>query len=271
MIDIVISDKDFKRLAFILKFLDVDVSSLEKNHLKRRLRRRLLRTGHQSVSEYIEFAFEDLEEQKKLRQAFSVNFTRFFRNIKTFIFIKSDILPTLLKRNPQKPIRIWSAGCADGAEAYTLAILCNELKLRAHHVKIIASDFNQKSLDAAQKGKYPADYLFETPLEIQQEYFTFSSPEAIQVSPHLKKYITFSWNNLTHEKDSILDTKFDLILCRNVMIYFSASQKPKLIKKFHQQLKSRGLLVLGLAEVLPNSSYSDFSIYNTKHHVYMKK
>ena len=129
-----------------------------------------LKTGYNSVSDYIQFAFKDLEEQKMLRQAFSVNFTRFFRNIKTFNFIKSDILPNLLKRLTNKPITIWSAGCADGAEAYTLAILCNELKLKHHHIKIIATDFNQKSLDIAQKGKYPVDYLFETPHEIQQNH-----------------------------------------------------------------------------------------------------
>ncbi len=269
--DLEITDEEFKRLGVLLNSVGINISSLKKAHLLRRIRMRMSRTGNKSsFSDYLQYAKSSEEEQKKLRLAFSINVTRFFRDKTPFEYIKNEILPKLRKLNPTKTVKVWSAGCAAGAEPYSLAILCKELNLAPIRVEITATDFNSELLKAAKIGIYPKEYVVETAQEIQTRYFTHKSPENVQISKQLKNYIVFKYGNLTDDSEKNLGI-FDLVVCRNVLIYFSEEEKLKVFKKFYKALKPQGFLILGMTEILPFSYRKDFRIYSEKYRVYMKK
>ncbi len=267
--EIKITDKNVKELDFVLNTIGIKSGALKKSHLLRRVRARMMRTSLRVFSDYLNFLQSNKDEQQKLRKAFSINVTRFFRDIELFKFLQRDVLPSIQTQKPQKMIKIWSAGCADGAEPYTLAILCKELDMNSSRVEIHATDFNQELLSAAQRGIYPKEYLSETPLEIQTKYFTNISPDQVKISPILQSYISFKLNNLTDDNIKLFP-KYDLILCRNVLIYFSNEQKKKLILKFHKVLKSGGFLALGMTEILRFTTREGFNIHKGKYHVYVK-
>ncbi|MFX1511917.1 MAG: CheR family methyltransferase [Promethearchaeota archaeon] len=264
-----ITEEDLKKLGGLLQTIGINISSLKKAHLLRRVRARMKRTVKLTFADYWNFANSSEEEQRELYLAFSINVTRFFRDKVPFEFIKKEILPKLKKNSETGKITIWSAGCADGAEPYSLAILCKEINLDTMKVNILATDFNRDLLNTAKKCVYQKEYLIETPPEVQEKYFTAISPELVKISPHLREYISFKYSNLTNMNEKI--GVFDLILCRNVLIYFSEMEKLKIIKKFHEALRPQGFLILGMAEILPIRYRKDFEIYNGKYRVYMKK
>ncbi len=265
-----ITDKDLSSLDFYFKPLGIDVGSLKKSHLRRRIRMRLMRTGNKTVPEYLKYLVSSEEEQKELHLAFSINVTRFFRNTKVFEYVQTVILREIQRNNLDATAKIWSAGCADGAEPYTLAILCKELRLNPSNFKILATDFNKNSLNVAKKGIFPVSYLSETPSKFKVKYFINKTPNRVQVSSQLKEFIEFKFNNLTNDNEHIPKSNFDLIICRNVLIYFSNEQKEKLLKRFYKALKTGGFLVLGMAEILPIKHRENFTIYNATNRVYRK-
>ncbi|MFX1511918.1 MAG: CheR family methyltransferase [Promethearchaeota archaeon] len=267
--EIKITDKNLKELDLLLRTMGIKTTSLKKSHLLRRVRGRMMRTGYRFFPEYLKFVHSNWEEKKKLQHAFSINVTRFFRDVEMFNYLQNEIFPKILARNSTKVIKIWSAGCADGAEPYTLAILCNELKLVPSRVEILATDFNQELLNAAQKGIYLTEYLTETPSVIQKKYFTSESMDKVRISPILRPFVNFRLNNITADSMKLYP-RFDLILCRNVLIYFSDEQKKEVIRKFHQLLKPSGFLILGMTEILHSAAREGFIIYMGKFHIYMK-
>ncbi|MFX0208910.1 MAG: CheR family methyltransferase [Candidatus Hodarchaeota archaeon] len=265
-----ITDKDLSSLDLYFKPLGIDVASLKKSHLRRRICMRLMRTGNKIVPDYIKYLTSNEEEQRELHLAFSINVTRFFRDIKVFEYIQTVLLREIQRNNPENLVKIWSAGCADGAEPYTLAILCTQLRLTHSNIKILATDFNNDSLNVAKKGIFPVSYLSETFPKFKVKYFINKNPDCVQVSSQLKELIEFKFNNLTNDNEYTPGSIFDLIVCRNVLIYFSNAQKEKLLKKFYKALKPEGFLVLGMAEILPIKYRDKFIIYNAVNRIYRK-
>lgn len=262
------SEADLKKLEFLLKILGIKHNSLKKSHLLRRVRVRMMRTGCKSFDEYYDYIHIHKDERKEFCLAFSINVTRFFRNADTFEFIKQNVLPKIRKNvGKEETIKIWSAGCADGAEPYTLAILCEQVNLRPPRVKILATDFNQESLLKARRGLYPSEYLNETPADIQRKYFNTRSPDKVQISPHLHDYIDFMLHNLTSQGVRAPGARFDLIICRNVLIYFSREQQKEIFQMFYKALKPQGFMVLGRTEILHPSYRDKFEIYSSTHRI----
>ncbi|MFX1253615.1 MAG: CheR family methyltransferase [Promethearchaeota archaeon] len=272
LIKVECSEKDLNQIELLLKSINVNLFSLKKSHVLRRIRVRMMRTGCKTISEYYRYVQTHEKEKEELYLTFSINVTRFFRNADTFHFIKQEVFPKLLHRKDRhKPLKIWSAGCADGAEAYTLAIMCKQFNLRPTRVKILATDYNRQLLVKAEEGIYPVEYLSEITKEQKQLCFTQISKDSIQINPELKPFIEFRKHNLTQENSLLPDTDFDLILCRNVLIYFTRDQQEPIFQMFYEKLKPMGFLILGRTEILPISRYEQFSIFSPTHRIVRKK
>ena len=269
MASIEVSEKDFYDLVIYLRNFDINVLGLKKSHFLRRIKTRMIRAGKKTVSEYIQFAKQNVEEQENLKQAFSINVTHFFRNADTFEELKKRVFPILTRQNGR--IKIWSAGCADGAEPYTLAMIVHSLGLSSVQVKIIASDYNPESLELAKKGIYPIQYDREMPLHYKK-YITMNQKENLyEIDPQLRNYIEFRVHNLiTDDLRVIGQNSYNLVLCRNVLIYFTKEQQELIYEKFYQALKMEGFFVVGRSEIILGDYRTKFSLFDSNHRISRK-
>ena len=263
-----ISDKDYRDLAVYLRNFDINVLGLKKSHFLRRIKTRMIRVGKRTVTEYIQFAKQNTKEQENLKQAFSINVTHFFRNADTFEELKKKVFPLLAKGGR---VRIWSAGCADGAEPYTLAMIASSLGLTPAQVKITASDYNPESLEIAKKGMYPKQYDRELPNQYKK-YLTFNEKESLyEINPQLKNYIDYKVHNLiTDDLRVIGENSHNLILCRNVLIYFTKEQQELIYEKFYRALKLEGFFVVGRSEIILGNYRTKFTLFDSNHRISRK-
>jgi chemotaxis protein methyltransferase CheR len=193
-------------------------------------------------------------EMDLLTDQLTIGETYFFRDEEQFATIRDIILPDILERNQaSKQLRIWSAGCANGAEAYTLAILlAREMadRFAGWRIAIDATDLNRSYLAQAEAGRYRAWALRTTSDEIKRACFSHEGSSWI-IHPQFKEWISFHRVNLAQSDFATpwaSDTRFDLILCRNVMIYFSPEVNQRLIGRFHGSLGDGGWLMVGPSE-----------------------
>lgn len=264
-----ISEKDFNDLTIYLRNFDINVLGLKKSHFLRRIKTRMIRVGKKTVSEYIQYTKQNAEEQENLKQAFSINVTHFFRNADTFEEIKKKVFPILIKQNGR--IRIWSAGCADGAEPYSLAMIAHSLGLTPTQIKITASDYNPESLELAKKGLYPKQYDRELPAQFKKYLLLNEKENIYEIEPQLKNYIEFKVHNLITDNLTVIGANsYNLVLCRNVLIYFTKEQQELIYEKFYDALKSDGFFVVGRSEIILGDYRTKFSLFDSNHRISRK-
>ena len=265
------SNEDYKKIITLLDTLDINASSLKKNHLFRRIQFRMQHTKCTTFYEYYNYVLQDQVEKNELKLAFSINVTHFFRNIDTFDYIKKTIIPKILKSVlTNQQIKFWSAGCADGAEPYSLAILLDQLNISPTKAHIVATDYNSELLSKAQVGIYTLDYLKETPLDIQQRYFIQRSNKSVEIKSFLKTYVDFRIHDLTTSTSQSLENTFDVILCRYVFIYFTREQQLEIFNAFYKVLKQDGFLIIGPTESIPISMKEKFPLVENTHSIAIK-
>lgn len=274
------NDKDLKQLLEkVFEERGFDFRQYKTSLLKRRLERRLTATGSASYQNYAGILDAHPEEYNKLFDDLTINVSHFFRNPLTFEFIYKVVLPEIIEfkqRSMDNMIRIWSAGCAHGEEPYSTAILLLELlgeKWKNYNITIYATDIDTKALDNAKIGKYSEESVVEVKKGILDRYFHFDGD--YRIKEHVKELVDFSYHDLTSEK-FIAPTKsvfinFDLILCRNVLIYFSIPLQKKVFSNFKNDLNKNGYLVLGEAGTLPDYLKSDFVCIDNLSRIYQKK
>ena len=192
-------------------------------------------------------------EAQALLDALTTNLTGFFREADHFAFLRDAVLPAVRARGRAPQLRIWSAGCATGEEAYSLAITVSESFARrdAGDVRILATDLSTRALAVARAGRYPAARLRGVSQVQRLRHFqpAGGDPSADWVvKPQLRRLVTFARLNLT--ADWPMRGPFDVIFCRNVMIYFAPETQAQLVPRFRALLAPRGWLFLGHAESL---------------------
>ncbi len=237
----------------------IRLSSQKKGLLSSRLLRRLKKLGIDSLYEYYRRVKDDSDELVEMLNCISTNTTHFFRENHHFEYLKNKIIPELLRiKSSEKTIRIWSAGCSTGEEPYSIAItLCEALgDMRGWDIKVLATDISTKVLDAAQSGIYEYEAVSDMPEDIVRRYFLRGAGdniEKIKVRDFLKDMIRFRRLNL---KDGAypFKRKFDVIFCRNVMIYFDEGMKQHVLSMFHRHLSENGHLFLGHSETMLGSN-----------------
>ena len=247
--------KDFERIAKIIyKVSGISLSDRKQDMVYSRLARRLRKVGKTSFTDYLDFVVSDNQEQKEFVNSLTTNLTHFFREEHHFDYLTDVLFPEIFSKY-NKRIRIWSAGCSTGEEPYTLAMVWEHLKNKPSNIdfKILATDLDTNVIETGQRGVYSVDKL----APISEEYLKWfeqtneCTPNQKQVDEQLKKYIYFKQLNLM--QDWPMSGPFQLIICRNVLIYFDKPTQEKLVRRYYDLLEPGGCLILGHSESLGNN------------------
>ncbi|MCD6155771.1 MAG: protein-glutamate O-methyltransferase CheR [Candidatus Atribacteria bacterium] len=231
----------------VLEKTGLDLGCYKESQLQRRLKFIIQRAGAKNIDEYIKLFLTSPEVVEEFKSRFTINVSEFFRNPEKFKELSERILPDIFSRKKSSTLRVWSAGCSVGSEPYSLAILFEEKKLPAY--QILATDVDYVALEQARRGVYSKEYLKNVSPELLQKYFLPEGEDKFSVKPLLKKHITFEKHDLL--KDEI-GRRFDLVVCRNVVIYFEEKAKEIVFGKLAQSLDSGGYLWIGSTERINN-------------------
>jgi chemotaxis protein methyltransferase CheR len=239
--------------ASIKRRLNIDLTNYKDEQMKRRLDSWLVRVHVNTWNDYFRSLSDDPTELERFRNYLTINVTEFFRDLNRWDFLRQEILPYLLSHangNRQlSELKLWSAGCSIGAEAYTLAILMAEAAPLQNYA-LLATDLDRGALQKAKScGPYmEGDIRNLNPRQLQK-YFTSAAPYYVKES--LQKNIRFQEQDLLAD---CFERGFDLIVCRNVVIYFTAEAKETLYAKFCDALRPGGVLFLGGTELISGPS-----------------
>ena len=241
--------------------------------LRRRIAVRMRAKGADSAKEYAGMLDTDPREYERLLRSLTVNVTKFFRNPEAYAAIGERVIPELWER-VSDGLRVWSAGCASGEEPYSVAVLLHK---HAHTTKttdrlatvdVLGTDIDPEVLGEAERGCYAESALSETPLSLRDSYF----PEVAglrTVLPGVRKLVRFQNDDLLAFNPPV--TEVQLILCRNVIIYFEREAQDKLFAEFHRVLATDGFLVLGKVETLLGDARSLFTPVNARERIFRKQ
>jgi len=227
--------------------------------LKRRIAVRMRARGVHTYADYAELLDRDAREYQELLDALTINVTKFFRNVETWEALR-PYLVTLGESRPE--LRVWSAGCASGEEPYTIAILLLET-LGEGRASIDATDIDRLSLERTRQATYPETAFTDMPADLRRRYFRDGQPvqpvrDLVRVLPH----------DLT--RDPPPRPVYDLIVCRNVVIYFERAAQERLFQTFVHTLAPTGVLVLGKVETLFGPARTRLTIEDPRERIYRK-
>lgn len=244
-------------LETVSRQASIDFRPYKTSTILRRIVRRMTITRNRTLQGYAEYLKTRPEEVSELVRAFLINVTQFFRDPDVFDYLKNEILPKLLAqaRTHDRVLRLWSAGCATGEEPYSLAMLLTDLlgaKLSDWSVKIFGTDLDERAIDFARKGLYSENMLKGVPLEYRKRFFE-RGDHGFRISKTLRQMVIFGHHDLNR---SAPFPRTDLVLCRNVLIYFTPGFQEYVLNQFAFSLNPGGYLFLGKAEtVQPSQLY----------------
>lgn len=237
--------------------------------MTRRVSKRIQNLDVKSFGDYLDYLEVHPEEFNFLFNTILINVTGFFRDAAAWEYLKEQVLPHLIaQKKSTAQIRIWSAGCASGEEAYTLAILMAE-SLGAdqfrQRVKIYATDVDEEALNQSRQAAYSAKDIQEIPLELRQKYFEPAGNRYI-FRQDLRRSVIFGRHDLLQDAPI---SRLDLLVCRNTLMYFNSETQRRVLARFHFALNDTGYLFLGKAEMLLTHS-NLFSPIDLKHRIFSK-
>ncbi|KYF81733.1 hypothetical protein BE11_12240 [Sorangium cellulosum] len=235
----------------------IDFKKYKQATILRRLRRRMAATNVETIDDYVRYLADHPEEHQRLVNSFLIKVTEFMRDPELFAHLRDVVLPALIEhaRADNKSLRIWSAGCATGEEAYSLAILISELlgdELDSFHVRIFSTDLDPEAVAFARRGVYGATIVEDLPPELIERNFVAVDGQ-YQVKKRIRNLTVFGEHDLGQRAPF---PHLDLVLCRNVLIYFTSELQRRTLHLFAFSLREGGYLVLGKAETTsPLSEY----------------
>ncbi len=268
--DDLLENMAFERLKKILsETLGVQFSGYRDEYLKRRISIRLRATNTNKYLSYISYIKKNPEEVDNLFNDLTINYTSFFRDSDVYNYLEKKIFPKIFESDS---VRIWSAGCASGEEPYSLAILVNKAidlqvtRKTPSNAIIFATDVDKDALAKASLGEYKKTQLQTLDEASIDKYFT-KEGEIYRVKDCLRRYAKFENADIMKPP---AHTNLDLILCRNVMIYFLKESQQVVHMHFFNALKEGGFFVGGKAEILSGEPSQKFVQYNAETRVYIK-
>ena len=246
-----------------------DFTGYKRTSLIRRVRHRMTQVGYDTFEEYLDVLQASSDEFSALFNNVLINVTSFFRDPAAWEYVAAEVIPHVLtERGPDAPIRVWSAGCASGQEAYTLAMLLAESlgpDAFRQRVKIYATDVDEDALTDARAANYDAKAVESVPAEMLTKYFEQHNGR-YTFHKDLRRAVIFGRNDLV--KDAPI-SRVDLLVCRNTLMYMNAETQRNVLGRLHFALAAQGTLFLGHAEML--LSHSDrFAPLNLKHRIFRK-
>lgn len=227
----------------VLDLTGIDLDCYKGTQMERRLQTIMRRVGVADLSAYARLLMATPSRVKEFQDFLTINVSEWVRNPEKFEELQKSILPDLLKRSPK--LKIWSAGCSNGSEPYSVAMLLDELDPMGRH-QILATDLDEEILKVARAGVYTDKDIRGVSLARRTRYFV-QDGERFTVRPELRSRVQFERQNLLSDP---FPTDVDLVLCRNVVIYFTEEAKDELYRRFHRALKPGGILFVGGTESL---------------------
>ena len=234
----------------------IDLALYKEAQMKRRLTSLYEKKGFRNFVEFLEALLKDRDLMNEFLDRMTINVSEFYRNGKRWEVLQQKIFPKLLEKN--KKLKIWSAACSTGEEPYSLAmVLSHHVPLSQIH--ILATDLDENVIQKAKHGVYPETSLAEVPKDVQAKYFE-KEGNFYRVKDEIKRTVTFKKHNLLKDP---YESGFDLIVCRNVMIYFTEEAKDQIYHHFSNSLKKDGILFVGSTEQIFNPSRYHFEVEDT--------
>lgn len=256
MIDMETQEYNFIKRE-ILSLTSINLDFYKTPQMQRRLNTLLRRSGYTTWQTYFQDVRQDANILTALKDYLTINVSSFFRDTEKYVYLRDTILPALMAANPN--LRIWSAGCSRGQEPYTVAMLLAEASRFSNKHTIIASDLDQKVLQLAETGgPYIADDVVHLPPDLLQKYFK-KDGDKYWIDEKLKRQVQIQFRQQNLLADPF-EQNFDLIICRNVVIYFTGPVKDQLYQNFYHSLKPGGILFVGGTEIVSKATDIGFEI-----------
>jgi chemotaxis protein methyltransferase CheR len=252
----------------VQKRLKIQLTNYKQDYIKRRLLSRMNSTRSKDFVEYHAYLKTHPEEEEKLRNALTINVTKFFRDIEVFDLVKKEIFPAILR--DKQSIKVWSAGCSSGEEPYTYAIILHELGKTGSMFNgaIIATDIDETILMKARIGAYEKNTL-ENMTETQiTRHFEKKEDGKYYVKDHIKQLVRFQNHDLMTAIPAA--RMVNMVSCRNVTIYFNEQQKKDLVKLVHDSLTKDGFYIMGMSEYMSKDVEHLFRPYRPMLKVFQK-
>ncbi len=244
----------------ILKLIGVDLDCYKDVQMQRRLQTFLHRSGYANWPALFRAIQDSPEDLNRLRDHLTINVSYFFRDPDKYTYLQEVIAPELMRGRPN--LRVWSAGCSHGHEPYSLIVVLTELAGPYRQHQIYATDIDGAAIEWAQAGgPYTAEEVAYVPADLLARYFSLRGGRYWFNYPSLQRKIMFSQHNLTADPFVLPGTgegEFDLIVCRNVVIYFTAESKQQLYRRFYDALRPGGVLFIGGTEIISKASEIGF-------------
>lgn len=247
----------------VFELTKIDLNAYKERQMKRRIDSLITKHKITTYMEYIQTLKANKEMFDEFVNYLTINVSEFYRNPEQWALLEKEVLPMLFASN--QTLKIWSAACSTGDEPYSLVMLLSKF-LPMNRIKIIATDIDKQVLDKARLGLYNEKSLKGLPKEFVTKFFTPINATTYQISDSVKSCVEFKEHNLL--KDAY-PSNVDLIVCRNVLIYFTEEAKVEIYKKFNAALKPNGILFVGSTEQIIQPQTLNFN--TLKSFFYQKK
>lgn len=239
--------KEYLRLA------DIDLSSYKESQMKRRIDNFVSKHSVSTYPEFMQLLKKDTEVYDKFIAYLTINVSEFYRNPAQWKVLETKVIPDLMKQFGDR-LKIWSAACSTGDEPYSLAMVLSDF-VPLNKIQITATDLDNEVLGKAKKGYYPTKSVDGLPKKYRDKYIKDEGDGVVKVSDQLKSCITFKQHNLLKDP---YPQGMHLIVCRNVMIYFTEEAKNEIYHKFAKSLPTKGVLFVGSTEQIIGPSQYNF-------------
>lgn len=247
---------DFKKDVYKLTNINLDL--YKERQMKRRIESLIARKGFSGFEDFYKGMKQDVDLLHTFVTYLTINVSQFYRNPAQWEAFDKEIVPYLIQKFGNK-LSVWSAACSTGDEPYTIAMILAK-HIPIENISITATDIDEEVLKFAKEGIYTEKSLVDLPKEYLDKHFTRIEGNQYKVSDELKRCISFKKHNLLEDK---YFSSMDIIVCRNVVIYFTDEAKDDVYKKFNQSLKKDGLLFIGSTEQILKAKDLGFEVQKT--------
>ena len=248
------SYETFKKQIKLLTGIDLD--SYKESQMKRRLDSLIERNGLNGYQDYIFLLRSDKAKIDEFISFMTINVSEFLRNTEQWDVLEKKIIPGLLRPDG---IKVWSAACATGDEPYSVAMLLSKF-MPLSKVRVLATDIDRQILRKAREGVYGIKSMKGVPREFREKYFEETAPGIYAISDEIKRCVIFKEHDLLKDQYPI---GYDLILCRNVLIYFTNEAKKRIYSNFSRSLNMGGVLFLGNTEQILYPADYNFTLISS--------
>ncbi len=252
--------EQFKKQVFTLT--SIDLSAYKEKQMKRRIDTLIEKRKVDGYEKYVALLKSDKDTFEEFVSYLTINVSEFYRNPEQWDLLDKQIIPELIQKFG-KTLKIWSAACSTGDEPYSLVMALSR-HIPLNQIKIMATDIDKQILEKAKTGLYNEKSIASVPEDFKKKYFTKIGP-SYKISDEIKARVDFSQHNLLKDK---YPTGMHMIVCRNVLIYFTEEAKEEVFKKFNASLANKGVLFIGSTEQIIN--YKEIG-YTRKNSFYYEK